>query len=361
MAGTVESLKVKKKKVIRLTPVPFRLKDHKGEKSFYDPARDGVTFGLLSSFLTCREKTRLFLKGWSGAYSTFALVFGSITHALLRRAYHDFHTKKTKKVPDKKYIHRVLDEIHATWKQENPRPHIKAIEIFEEAMMKAAAVMPYYFVYWAKDDFSVMRWMEIEEAFRLPWTVTTKKGVVLSTFLRGRIDAAYTLPASKTPLAPRLLETKTRVVIDEENLVDTMPHERQTNTYLSALRKKTGIEPKTVLMNVIRKTQLRQKQKESWAQYAHRIEVDVQSRLDWYFLRMEMAVSPQDINRSEEELNDLISDFLLWWGGESGHYKNSNACIQPGFGRCAYLGVCGRGDYHGLVKRDVVFRELEDE
>lgn len=357
-------MKAKAKKVIRLTPaesVQVQVLD-KGQKSFYDPARDGVTFSLLSTFLTCREKTRIFLKGYSGAWTSFALVFGTITHHLLQSAYHDYKTKQLKQVPDRRYVNKVLDDLHKVWLKENPTPHPKAVEIWEEAMMKAGAIMPYYFIYWAKDDFSVMKWIEVEETFKLPWTVTTRKGVQMTTFLRGKMDAAYTLPGSKQPLAPRLLETKTRSVVEEDNLVDVMPHDLQPNTYLSALRAKTGKEPKTVLMNIIRKPQLRLKQSENWTQFAKRIEADVQSRPDWYFLRMEMSVDVQDINRSEERLNDLISDFLLWWAGEQGHYLNSNACVQPGWGRCPYLGtVCNGGNNtHGIVKRETVFRELEE-
>jgi hypothetical protein len=349
-----------KKTIIPLRPMATTPAHAVRDTSFYNPTRDGVTFSLLSTFLTCREKARLFLKGYSGAYSSFAQVFGTVVHRVLQRAYHEFHTRQIKRVPDAAYVNRVLDDLQRVWVQENLSPHPKAVEVFEEVLAKASALLPSYFVYWAKDDFSIKRWLEIEEIFRLPWTVTTRKGVKLSTFLRGRIDAAYVLPASKFPTAPRLLETKTRTHVDESNLVDVMPHDRQPSTYLSALRKKTGKTPKTVLMNIIKKPQLRQKQKESWSQFAKRIETDVKSRPDFYFLRMEMSVDPQDINRSEEELNDLISDFLLWWAGESGHYKNSDACVTV-FGRCPYLGVCSRNDYHGLVKRDVVFRELEGE
>ncbi len=343
-----------KKKVIPLTPV-------KAEERFYDPQRDGVTQGLLSKFLTCREKARLFLKGWTSAYPSFALVYGSVVHAVLQRAYHEHMTKQLRQVPDRAYVRRALDDIWVQWKKDNPRPHEKAVAIMEETMMKAGAILPTYFAYWAKDDFSRVRWLEIEESFRLEWEVQGKSGKHYQTFLRGKIDGAFTAPGKKHGDRPRLLETKTRAVVDEANLVDSMPHERQVNLYLMALRRKLKLVPRSVLMNVIRKTALRQKQKETWDQYTKRIEVDVQSRLEFYFIRMEMVVEEQDINRAEAELNDLIADFLLWYAGESGHYKNSDACVQPGFGRCEYLGVCSRGDYHGLIKRNKVFRELEDE
>ena len=337
--------------------------------TFYDPARDGVTHGLLSTFLDCREKARLFLLGWSGAYSNFHLVFGTVTHRILQEAYSQHRAGKLQRYPDAAWVRKTIAKLYAQWKKENPNPHEKALNIIEEVMMKAQAILPHYFKYWRK-DFEDVQWLQVEAAFKLQWTIDAppssyKKGIDnAETFLRGRIDGAYTLPNSVKRayrLSPRLLETKSRTSIDEEGLVDTMPHNRQTNLYLSALRKMTGREPRSVTMNIIRKPMLRQKQKESWAGFARRIELDVQSRLEWYFVRMEMVVDPQDLNRSEAELDNLISDFLLWWNGKSGHYKNSNSCKPIGFGPCPYLRVCGHNDYHGLVKRTVVFRELEDE
>lgn len=329
--------------------------------SFYDPARDGVTFSLLSTFLECRQKARLFLRGWSAGYSGFHLVMGSVLHFVLQRVYDDFRQGHRTGPPTRKDVMDILDELDDSWKATHRPPHPKALEVWEEVMMKAEAILPAYFEYWADEDFKQTTWLEVEETFKLDWKVTTKKGVTLSTFLRGRIDGAYTLPKSKKKTAPRLFETKGRSHVDEGMLVDTMPHERQINTYLSVLRRKTGKVPATAMLNIIRKPLLRQKQGEDWSGFKKRIEADVRSRMDWYFIRMEMAVSEQDINRSEEDLNDLISDFLLWWAGESGHYKNSGSCAPPGKQPCQYLRVCAHGDFTGLEKRRVVFRELEDE
>lgn len=349
-------LKAKKKttaKPIPLTPV-----------AFYDPARDGVTNSLLGTFLTCREKCRLFLEGWSGERWTFALAFGTVTHRVLRAAY-DRHILETTHRrdwrPDREWVSDTLDDIRDAWLSENPHASVKALQIMEEVMMKGDPLLSAYFDYWAKDDFRDTNWIEVEQAFRFPWTVTTRKGVKLTTFLRGRIDAAYVVPKSKWPEAPRLLETKTRAVVDENNIIDTLPHNRQSNIYLTALRQKTGMRPASVVLNVIRKPQIRQKKGESAGQFEVRLREDVKTRPDWYFLRMEMKVQPGDMERSEKELNDLVSDFLMWWAGESGHYKNDAACVQPGYGRCEYLKVCAFNDYAELEKRPAVFRELEDE
>lgn len=335
----------------------------KRKQAFYDPARDGVTFSLLSTFLDCREKAKLYLQGWSGTQPNFHLVFGGLAHAALRAAYTQHRAGTLRVYPRQVWIGKTLEQLRTRWIAEHPRPSDVAVAILEEALMKANAILPYYFQYW-KRDFEEMHWLEVEETFHLPWSVTMLDGTTRNTFLRGRIDGAYTLPGARKAdmrTAPRLLETKTRNSVDEDALIDTMPFERQTNTYLTALRRKTGIAPPSMILNVIRKPLLRQKQKESWAEFEARIRADVQARMDWYFMRMEMTVDSDDIDRSEKELNALIQDFVRWWYGESGHYKNSNSCRPIGMGPCPFLKVCGHNDYVGLEKRTILFRELEDE
>lgn len=329
-------------------------------KLLYDPERDGVTQGILSAFVDCRERARLVLMGWTGAVPGFHLVFGSISHYVLRQAYTQFRAGELEGPPDHYWLQETLDDAHRIWKKENPHPNEKAIQVVEEVLMKLNAILPSYFQYWKRDfDRRMTEWLEVEETFRIPFTVTTRRGKTLSTFLRGRVDGTFRLPGAasvKRRAAPRLFETKNRSQVDEEMLVDTMPYERQTNLYLIALRHKLKKEPASVLLNIIRKPQLRQKQAESFGQYEKRIQADVKSRLDFYFIRMEMSVQPQDINRNEAELHDMVSDFLLWRAGESGHYKNSNACRF-----CDFRKVCAREDYAGLVRRTIIFSELEDE
>lgn len=335
----------------------------KRNPALYDPARDGVTFSLLSTFLDCREKAKLYLQGWSGTQPNFHLVFGGLAHAVLRAAYTQHRAGTLRSYPKQVWVSRTLERLRTVWVTEHPRPSDTAVAILEEALAKANIILPYYFLYW-KRDFEEMRWIQVEETFRLPWSVTMLDGSTRSTFLRGRIDGAYVLPNAKRVVlrtAPRLLETKTRNSVDEDALIDTMPFERQTNIYLTALRRTTGTHPPSMLLNVIRKPLLRQKQKESWPEFETRIRADVQSRMDWYFMRMNMDVDPEDIDRNEGELNALIQDFVRWWYGEAGHYKNSNSCRPLGFGPCPYLKVCGHNDYVGLERRKILFRELEDE
>jgi len=73
-----------------------------------------------------------------------------------------------------------------------------------------------------------------------------------------------------------------------------------------------------------------------------------------------MTVDPDDVRRMESEIDQLIGDFLLWWYGAAGHYRNDNACYL--FNRpCDMLKKCAYDDTSQLFKRDRVFSELEDD
>ena len=125
------------------------------------------------------------------------------------------------------------------------------------------------------------------------------------------------------------------------------------NIYLSALRRMGNKTPSGLLYNIIRRPSLRKRKNEPLKSFADRLSEDVSSRPDWYFIRMEMSVDEQEINRFEMELDDLISDFMMWWSGKSGHYKNTNHC-QNKFGLCPFVGICLRNDKSGYFKRKAV-------
>ena len=83
-------LKPGKKKVIPVKDVT---------KTFYDPARDGVTFSLLTKWKNCRERARLYLQGWTAKGQGMGAIFGTMTHALLQHATKDMITGKLEGVP----------------------------------------------------------------------------------------------------------------------------------------------------------------------------------------------------------------------------------------------------------------------
>lgn len=327
-----------------------------GPVEFYNLERDGVTFSLLSTFKDCREKARLYLDGWSSRHSSMATTFGSLSHFCLQHIYDDVRIKKLTGPPGSVYTARLLESARSLWMAENPRADDETTSHFELSVMLIEAIIPLYCRHWYGDDFSQMQWEKLETVFGLPITVKDKFGREHKTVLRGKMDGTFKY---KGRPRIRLLETKNKSRISEENLSDMLPYELQTNLYLSVLRKIHNVTPGGVLLNVIRRPNLRQRSSESLRAFGDRIIEDIRARPDWYFLRLESTVTKQDMDNNDAEIEDLISDFVLWHIGEAGHYKNSNHCENK-YGTCQYLRVCSRGDYSNLFKRTVVFRELED-
>ena len=350
------SLKARRAKPIPVINLKYTVTEL---RDFYDPARDGVTQGILNAFKTCRELTKNILDGWGGKYPAFPLVYGSMAHYVLEQAYRPVLDAGKRTIPESKDVVRWLEQARQIWIAENPIRSDVTTSIFEESLTKNAAILPSYFRYW-KTDFTQRHWFELERTFRIPWRIMTPTNRVYNTFIRGRIDGAFLDPkAKRRRTAPRLFETKNLSTINEDQLIDTLPFNLQTSLYLLALEAKTKQIPAEVEYNIIRKTLLRQGKNESDKQFAVRIAEDVKSRMDWYFVRMQMRVDKDDLSRMREEIDDLIGDFLMWWYGEVGHYRNDKACYQ--YNRpCDFIKKCATGDLLHLVRRERVFSELED-
>jgi hypothetical protein len=326
--------------------------------AFYDPQRDGVTFTLLTTFKQCREKARLVLSGWTSRQSSLGLVFGGLVHALNQRIYEDVRDGRLTKLPDETYFKLRMKQLEKTWRKENPRADSDTLKHLEFSMILIEGIMPVYFRYWKK-DFALL-WERVEAEFKWPVDIELPSGKSAKTFIRGKIDGSFRKAGKKRPW---LFETKSKARLGEHgesNLADILPHELQVNVYMLYLRWVDKQVPDGVLYNIIRRPGMYQKKKETISQFARRVANDVKLRPEYYFVRMQMTVSEKDLNRQELELRDLVSDFLLWWNGHAGHYKNSDACENK-YGVCGFLPVCSRGDYTGFYKRDKVFRELADE
>lgn len=344
-------MKVKVVRIIPMKEVPAR---------FYDPERDGVTFSLLTSWKNCRERARLFLNGWASKKNSLGQVFGGLAHGVNQRMYEDVRDGKLRELPSEEYIKGVCRKVEAIWKKENPRADAESMQYLEFSMILLEALMPMYFKYWKK-DFQLL-WDRVESEFKVPIAIDHpyRPNRKLKTFIRGKMDGSF---RKKSGPKPFLFETKTKSNLGEKgegDLADILPHELQANIYLLHLWWLGKVLPSGLLYNIIRRPGLRQKKKESVVKFARRIADDVRRRPEYYFIRIQMDVEKKDLERNELELRDMVSDFMMWWNGLAGHYKNSDAC-QNKYGTCAMLPICSRGDYSGFYKRDTVFRELADE
>jgi len=327
------------------------------QPSRYNPDTDGVTFSLLTQFKDCRELSRLSLNGWTALQPSMPLIFGGVTHGLFERVYADMQKTKQTKPPTDKFVHDRLAAIEQLWKIENPRASAQSLQYLEMTQTVAQAIMPIYFRHW-QTDFADLRWLPqgLEREFKIPMTGMAAQGVPWRTFIRGKMDGIFFRGKQN---AVWLFETKTKSRIEDSAIADIMPFELQVGIYLWAVWRLTGVVPAGVLYNILRRPGLRQKQGESLATFGARMIQDIHDRPDWYFIRMEMEITKTDLERTEAELRDLVGDFILWWKGQTGHYRNSSHCENK-YGTCHMLPICSRRDTTGFYQRDRIFLELEN-
>lgn len=322
--------------------------------AFYDPERDGVTFSLLSGWRQCRELARLNLRGVTSRGSSMALIYGTLIHAALQVIYESTRMQKLHAVPSRELVGKVLNELDATFRKENPRASAETMQYAEFSMALASATLPFYFSYW-KSDFTDVKWRAVEGEFKIRRMFTLANGRRVSTFIRGKMDGVF-----DERKFLRLFETKTKTRIEEGAIADVLTLDLQVKIYLWAMKHIFQETPHGVRYNIIRRPGLRQKKGESLAQFAVRCAEDIKARPDFYFIRMDMDVSQHDMDAFEGELDDLVSDFLGWWYGVVGHYRNSGNCENK-YGTCQMLRICGPDrDFSRFHIRKTVFRELEE-
>jgi hypothetical protein len=320
----------------------------KKKKNFYNIEKHGITQSLLSMFLDCRQKTKFYLQGLESKFHRLPLIEGTIGHAILQLAYEDIMSGKLKAPPNLNQIKKYIEKVEKKWKMENPRPDKKAIEYLEYSFMTMEATLPAYFDYWKK-DFKEIKWLGLEETFCRKIKLADGR----QTVLRGKKDGEFNRKGIW------LFETKFKSQIQEANLLDALSFETQVMFYLRELLQKYKKVPKGTVYNIIRRNNLRQKVNEPMIKFKKRLEQDIENRPEFYFIRYEIAIDKTDLDLFEIELQNLIKDFYDWIEEKAGHYKNTYACIGK-YGRCDFLSACAHQDRSDLIKRKIVFKELQD-
>lgn len=319
------------------------------KKKFYDYQTDGVTQGLLTTWMSCRMKAKYFLEGWSSGKTSSALTYGTIIHGILEIVYDLIRQKKLKSPPDIKLIKSLTKKVEAQWLKENPGVAKYVLEDLDMCLLIAEATLPAYFKYHWKEDFKELKWKQLEQQFAIPYTLKDGRKIII----RGKKDGVY---GDKTI---KLFETKTKSQINLDDLTDSLWFELQINLYLWAIKKTYKQIPGGVNYNIIRKTSLNIKSGESKLVYAKRLADDINKRPDFYFIRLNISITKQEMEQFEKELEAMLTDFVDWCEGKSGTYKNTSQCHGK-YGTCSSMGLCSKKDFGAYKKRKMVFRELED-
>jgi hypothetical protein len=316
----------------------------------YDPRREGVTQGLLSRWLACKNQARFGIQMWSGYGTTTSIFYGDLVHAALARLYTEAtegHVDLVGSVVDAEYAVLAADRGAGLWTAEQT-------ESFELCRTQATAVLRVYFRHWEKRH-GRMQWEKTEEEFAVDFA-----GVKL----RGKLDGVLLYPGKGKRKPTRwLFETKTRGMNFDGNLEMMLHRDLQANLYLLALRL-LGKEPYGVLYNEIRRPQLKLLQgrgknpvPETIEQYEARVEADAAGDTTKYFRRLEVAVPRQDLDAFATELTQMLVEFTAWWKAGMPGWKYGMPCMGK-YGACPYLRACHEDDFDGLTKKKQMYMEL---
>jgi hypothetical protein len=307
----------------------------------YDPKRDGVTQGLLGTFMACRRKAQLTLNRWSSMRLSMPLFFGTAFHYACE--FHYEHLTRRKPVPGKASVlfaeRQARKELEQkTFVSEQDEQNIElALSILE-------VQFPAYVAFYQKAD-AKLNWLESENEFDVPHG---------PMHLRGKIDGCFEAPGKKLWIK----DTKTKARLEENSLLDLLTLDLQIGLYLLASEIKSGRRVHGFQYDMVRRPELRLLQRETVGEFQNRVAADINKRPEHYFKRLNISLTKEDRARFLKDLLIVFTEFMSWCRGELPTYHNTSACMTR-YGACMYLPICARNDYTGFKQRDVLYPELE--
>lgn len=316
----------------------------------YIPEKQGVTISLLNLWLSCEVAARMSLKGFYWPSKGKSQVQGSVIHHGLDHYYTGFMKGEVSG------IDQIIDEtdrpmaLLKKFEQDYQKEYLESdvetqIE-YQLAYGVGAALVPEYFRYWHKDfDRKKIEWLEIERKAKF---IHQPTGIPI----RMKRDGAFKKVESNTF---HLFESKSKDKWNETQLINHASRNMQNLTYLLGMKDEYHHTPAGILLNVVRRPQLRIKQTETLQNFVLRFRDDIKNRPDFYFVRKPLPVLPQRLTVHNEKLTRLLNRFVKWWyTGEAEDVEDTERCF-PYNKPCPYLKYCtsGRCNTDGLlVKKD---------
>jgi len=317
----------------------------KGKVAFeaYNPFIHGVRQSNLQNWLTCREMARLnVLQGWSSIFSGMPLVYGSLSHGVLKQVYRNLRDAKANRKLTKtdlchdSVIAVLIKESEDEVMKEHPNPPSSLLETKEEACAILAGTLPSYFNKWWEED-NAVKWDMVEDKFAVP--LTMRDGAIIP--LTGTFDATF-----KKRGGTWLFETKNKARWSQK-IGSLLPLDLQLGIYLTVMEMKYKVRPTGVRYNLMRRPGERRGKNESLMDYAARIAGNCAKDPDHYFERIEMELLQSEHDEHVRRTTYLVQEFYDWWKLVDHTARdlmwNSGSC-ETKYGECHYLDLCANND-----------------
>lgn len=323
-----------------------KIKSKNRYEPIWDLWKDGVTQGSISRFLECREQFRLrYVFGWQTKARATTTAFGSAFHDILAHV-------QFKNLPVDKAVRRYLKGMGDL----APTQREAVTLMLAEVQLIIELYLEHY-----KKEHAKWKFVGREQEFCIGHDFGADREIIP---LRGVFDGIF-----EKNKCLYLLETKTKGRIDELTLQGMLHKDVQTQLYLYVMSK---LYPDKkidgVCYDVVRNPQLRIGKTESLKNYLKRLKSDIKKRPDWYFVRLQVTMLPQDTEKWVKTfLNPVLTQIANWWDaigsdpnnpwGKAEHFYNPGAFVNQ-YGRSDLFDAVTTDQYFSLERRGVPYPEI---
>lgn len=302
----------------------------------WDLWRDGVTFSFISSFLECREQTRLaYCELLNRKDDAYPLMYGSLIHWVLAKL-------SKKQNPDPAEIALEIAMYDHQYVRDTLTSEVKR-EQWKTLCALAQALLEGYVEHWA-EDWSDKDWTALEQPFATPYKYSDGK----ETRIRGVRDGVFRSRRGRL----WLFETKVKSRINHEQIKETLPWNLQVLLYLWSYPPPGILDG--VVYNLVRWPSIRTGDLEK------RLRKDIKDRPTYYFHRLHQEIGTSEVKQFEEQiLRPVMEEIRMWYEGKLPHYMNPHALVNV-YGKSRFYDYLLYGSTHLYKRRDKVFNEIEE-
>lgn len=267
------------------------------------PEVDGVTFSLLTKFLTCRERFRLYvIEGLRPADSfNEKMEFGQM-----------WHTCEEAIAAGKDWSGSCAGGPLGDYAKGLCKRYPLSQERIQYWYDVTKLMFPLYVDYWSKHaDVTGRTPVEQEKVFDVEYPLPSGREVRL----RGKRDSVDRVGKGKN-VGVYLKENKTKQRIEEQKIARHLTFDLQTMMYLTALYAEWDgkIPIKGVLYNVVRRPSQYQGKKETREGFLDRLRGLVELSPGEFFMRWKVEMTAGDVQRFRREcLDPILGQLCQWW------------------------------------------------